>query len=85
VELRAVYGFSVEANELIRTHVGLCEIDPPGTKLADPVIVSELNMEPLGKLGQKGIGDAGGRELNREGTDFRPFLVLDDGAAAEIS
>ena len=85
VELGAVDGFAVETNELIRTHVGLCEIDPTGTELTDPVVVTELNMESLGKLCQKRIGDAGWCELDREGADLRSFLVLDDGTAAEIS
>jgi len=84
VELSSVYGLTVEADELVRAHIGLREIDPAGTELADPVIVAELNVEPLGEFGQKRIFDACGRELNWKGADFRPFLVLDDGAAAEI-
>ena len=84
VKLGAIDGFSVEANKLIRAHIGFRKLDPAGTELTDPVIVAELNVKSVGELGEQRIGDAGRRELNRKGADFRFLLVLDDGAATEI-
>jgi hypothetical protein len=84
VELGSVYGLPVEPNELIRAHRTSREFDPTRSELADPVVVTELNVEFLGKLDHEGIRDPGWGEPNREGPDLRIFLVLDDRSAAEI-
>jgi hypothetical protein len=84
VELGSVYGPAVESNELIRTHLGGGQIDPAGAELADPIIVAELDMESLGKLCQKGIGDAGRGELNWKGADLGLLFVFDDGTSTEV-
>ena len=85
MKLGSINGLTVETNDLIRAHVRLRELDPAGTKLADPVVVAQLNMESLGEFSQKRIGDARRRESNRKGADFRSLLILNDGTTAKIS
>ena len=85
VELGAVNGFAVQANELIWTHLRRRQVDPAGAELTDPVVVTELDVESLGELGHEGIRDPGRSETNREGPDLRSLLVLDDRTAAKIS
>jgi hypothetical protein len=60
------------------------ELHPSGTEFTDPVIVTQLNVEPLGKLSHQWIGDTGWSEPNGKCADFRFFFVLDDRSATEI-
>jgi len=85
VELGAVDGFAVKTDELVRTHIGCREVYPSGAELADPVVVTELDMKSLWKAGEKGISDTGWGELDWKSADFRPVLVLDDGSTPEIA